>query len=370
MVAPGSKDGVVLGRFQRKVSEGRVECLLCPRNCQLQDGQQGFCGNRECCDGAIRLTTYGRPSGFCIDPVEKKPLFHFFPGTSILSFGTRGCNLACRFCQNWEISRANDSEEHTRLVEPTAIAETARAWGCPSVAFTYNDPVAFAEYAIDTAIACRARNVHTVAVTAGYIGREARKPFFEVMDAANVDLKAIRPGFYRRLCSAELDVVKDNLRYLVRETSVWVELTTLLIPSYNDSPDEIAELARWVCGELGPDVPLHFTAFHPSHRMLDVPSTPKQTCQAARESARAIGLKHVYTGNVNDPTGQASYCSHCSEQLLGRHGYEVDTGRFVGGRCTQCGTALSGRFGSGGVGDFGSRRIPIAVPSVPGRGAQ
>jgi pyruvate formate lyase activating enzyme len=365
MCEPKIEAGVMLGRFHTRLDNGRIRCDVCPRSCELQDGQRGFCYVRERRDDAIWLTSYGRASGFCIDPIEKKPLFHFYPGTSVLSFGTAGCNLGCRYCQNWDISKARSTDRLGAPAMPDAIAQTARAWGCQSVAFTYNDPVIFAEFAMDTAAACRRLGIRTVAVTAGYITPAAREPFFESMDATNVDLKAISPEFYRRLCGAELEVVKDTLRYLVHRTSVWVELTTLLIPGHNDAPDQVAELARWVKTELGVSIPLHFSAFHPDYRMLDVPRTSAQTCQSARDIAREIGLEHVYTGNVDDPTGQASYCTRCASQLFARRGYTVEVGRFEAGRCNSCGMALVGRFDVAGIGHFGTRRIPIEVPSRP-----
>lgn len=365
MSAPHEEDGVHLGRFHGRLEDGRVRCELCPRGCQLHEGQRGFCYVRECRGDDIWLTSYGRASGFCVDPIEKKPLYHFYPGTSVLSFGTAGCNLGCRFCQNWDISKARSTDRLGSSVRPAQIAETARAWSCQSVAFTYNDPVIFAEFAIDTAIACRERGLHTVAVTAGYISKSAREPFFAAMDAANVDLKAFAPEFYKKLCAADVEVVKDNLKYLVHHTSVWVEITTLLIPGHNDTPSEIRELARWVKAELGPGIPLHFSAFHPDYQMLDVPRTPTKTCQMAREIAREVGLHHVFTGNVDDPGGQASYCPNCSALLLARRGYDVRAAEYRAGKCNQCDQALAGRFEAGEIGHFGSRRVPIEVPSRP-----
>jgi pyruvate formate lyase activating enzyme len=365
MSAPSNEDGVKLGRFHQQLEDGRVRCELCPRGCELHEGQRGFCYIRERRGDSIWLTSYGRASGFCIDPIEKKPLYHFYPGTSVLSFGTAGCNLGCRFCQNWDISKARNTDRLGSSVTPDAIAETARAWNCHSVAFTYNDPVVFAEFAMDTAASCRERGIRTVAVTAGYISHAARGPFFELIDAANVDLKSLDPDFYRQFCGAELEAVKDNLRYLIHRTSVWVELTTLLIPGHNDAPQQVANLARWVKAELGPSIPLHFSAFHPDYRMIDVPRTPKRTCQIAREIALEIGLKHVYTGNVDDSTGQSSYCASCSGLLVVRRGYDVQVGQLASGCCTACGTALVGHFDAEGLGHFGPRRVPIEVPSRP-----
>ncbi|HMA94625.1 MAG TPA: AmmeMemoRadiSam system radical SAM enzyme [Polyangiaceae bacterium] len=365
MSAPHEEQGVTLGRFHEQLADGRVCCRLCPRACTLHEGQRGFCYIRERRGSDIWLTSYGRASGFCIDPIEKKPLNHFYPGSSVLSFGTAGCNLGCRFCQNWDISKARSTDRLGSLVSPSDIAQTAHAWNCESVAFTYNDPVIFAEFAIDTAEACRERGVRTVAVTAGYITPAAREPFFSVMDAANVDLKAFTPEFYRKLCAAEIDVVKDNLKYLVHHTSVWIEVTTLLIPGHNDSDDEIRALAHWMKEELGSGVPLHFSAFHPDYRMPDVPCTPKATCQRAREIARDEGLLHVYTGNIDDPEGQSTYCPSCSAVLLERRGYDVRALDWHAGACGRCGHVIAGRFSRGEIGKFGSQRIPIDVPSRP-----
>jgi pyruvate formate lyase activating enzyme len=334
---------------------------LCPRECELHDGQRGFCFVRERRGEAVVLTSYGRASGFCIDPIEKKPLFHFYPGSSVLSFGTAGCNLGCRFCQNWDISKARDTHRLGAVCSPEDIAEAARGWSCRSVAFTYNDPVIFAEFAIDTAKACREQGIKSVAVTAGYIQKAARKAFFAEMDATNIDLKAITPAFYRSLCAADIEPVKDTLRYVARETSTWLEITTLLIAGQNDSTDDIARLADFVLREVGPDVPLHFTAFHPDFRMTDVPRTPKQTCVAAREIARSAGLKHVYTGNVEDAEGQNTYCSTCGSRLVIRRGYDVRADELDRSMCRRCGAPWDGRVDPKGLGSFGPRRIPIEI---------
>lgn len=357
--------GEVEGRFQEALPNGKLRCTLCPRACEMAEGQRGFCFIRARHDDRIWMQSYGRASGFCIDPIEKKPLYHFYPGSSVLSFGTAGCNLGCRFCQNWDISKARALDRLGAVCSPVEIAETARAWGCRSVAYTYNDPIVFAEFAIDTAKACREHGVRNVAVTAGYLQKEARSAFFADMDAANVDLKAYSEEFYRTLCAAHLEPVKDTLRYLVHETQVWVELTTLLIPGHNDSDDDVERLVAFVLQELGPDVPLHFTAFHPDFRMTDVPATPARTCVHAREIARRAGLHHVYTGNVDDETGQSSYCSGCGELLLVRRGYTVCEGGLAGGTCAHCGSAFPGRIAPQGLEHFGSRRIPVTIPSRP-----
>jgi pyruvate formate lyase activating enzyme len=309
----------------------------------------------------VVLTTYGRSSGFCVDPIEKKPLNHFLSGSSILSFGTAGCNLACRFCQNWDISKSRETDTLADEASPEAIAAAAKRLGCASVAFTYNDPVIFLEYAVDVARACHALGIRTVAVTAGYINPEPRAEFFANMDAANVDLKAFTEDFYADLCAGHLEPVLDTLRYLAHETEVWVEITTLLIPGRNDSDREIDELTRWVATELGPDVPLHFTAFHPDYRMLDIPGTPPATLARAREIALRNGVHHVYTGNVHDVRGQSTFCHACGALVIERDWYELGAYRLTGdGRCQACGAVVPGVFGES-AGSWGSRRLPIRI---------
>ena len=305
------------------LDDGRVQCDLCPRFCKLHEGQRGFCFVRACEGGQVVLTTYGRSSGFCVDPIEKKPLYHFLPGTPVLSFGTAGCNLGCKFCQNWDISKSREVDTLADAATPVAIARAARSLKCRSVAFTYNDPVIFHEYAIDVAEACRERGIRTVAVTAGEVCAEPRAEFYKVMDAANVDLKAFTERFYREVCAGSLRPVLETLRYLKHETSVWFEITTLLIPGENDSDAELDALTRWVVDELGPDVPLHFSAFHPDYRMLDRPPTPPATLRRAREIALGNGVRYAYVGNVHDPEADSTRCHQCGQLLIGRDWYTL-----------------------------------------------
>ncbi len=348
-------------RYWHPLPDGRIQCDLCPRECRLHDGQRGFCFVRAREGDELVLTTYGRSSGFCIDPIEKKPLNHVHPGTSVLSFGTAGCNLGCRFCQNHDISKARLMDRLQDEASPDAIAAAAQAWGCTSVAYTYNDPVIFAEYAIDTALACHERGLLNVAVTAGYIGDEARRDFFAVMDAANVDLKAFTDEFYYRLTGTHLQPVLDTLVYLREHTDVWFEITTLLIPGHNDSPDEVRALARWVHRELGAGTPVHFSAFHPDHRMLDVPPTPPATLVRSREIALDEGLAFVYTGNVRNKDGDTTFCPGCGEAVIVRDWYAIRRYRLTAdGSCPRCGSTIPGRFGTS-AGSFGSRRIPISL---------
>ena len=348
-------------QWWHRLDDGRIQCDLCPRDCRLHEGQRGMCFVRQRIGDAMVLGTYGRSSGFCIDPIEKKPLNHFHPGTSVLSFGTAGCNLGCKFCQNWDISKAREWDRLADQAGPDAIAEAAARAGCTSVAFTYNDPVIWAEYAIDVAAACRARGIKTVAVTAGYITPEARGDFFGAMDAANVDLKAFGEEFYRKVAYGHLEPVLETLRYLRHETEVWFEVTTLLIPGLNDSVEEIDRQCDWFARTLGPEVPLHFTAFHPDFKMTDLPPTPPGTLARARRQALAHGLRHVYTGNVHDPDGQSTRCAGCGGLLVERDWYKIGRYRLTpGGTCPDCGDALAGRFGAR-PGQWGPRRLPIAI---------
>ena len=349
------------GRYWHMLEDGRVQCDVCPRLCKLREGQRGLCFVRARQGDGVVLTTYGRSSGFCIDPIEKKPLNHFLPGTPILSFGTAGCNLTCKFCQNWDISKSREFDTLTDRAAPEKIARAAEATGCRSVAFTYNDPVIFLEYAVDVAEACHARGIKTVAVTAGYVCDEPRVEFYRHMDAANVDLKGFTEDFYQKLCTAHLQPVLDTLVYLKKETNVWFEITTLLIPGHNDSDAELEAMTQWVAENLGPDVPIHFTAFHPDWKMLDVQSTPPATLTRARAIAVKNGIRYAYTGNVHDSAGGSTYCHGCGALLIGRDWYELGAWNLTDeGACAGCGTACAGVF-EGAPGDWGSRRQPVRL---------
>ncbi|MBI2236799.1 MAG: AmmeMemoRadiSam system radical SAM enzyme [Magnetospirillum sp.] len=348
-------------RYWHRLDDGRIQCDVCPRYCKLNDGQRGLCFVRAHSGGQMVLTTYGRSSGFCVDPIEKKPLNHFLPGTPVLSFGTAGCNLTCKFCQNWDISKAREVDRLNDCAAPDDIARAAVQLGCRSVAFTYNDPVIFLEYAVDVAKACRARGVKTVAVTAGYVAPEVREEFYAHMDAANVDLKAFTEDFYHRLCGGHLEPVLDTLKYLKHHTSTWFEITTLVIPGENDSPAEIDALSRWVVESLGPDVPLHFSAFHPDWKMREKPHTASSTLVSARSIAKANGVRHVYTGNVHDPNGGSTWCHACGDLLIGRDWYELTAWTLTPeGTCRRCGTAPAGLF-EARPGTWGRKRQPVRL---------
>ncbi|MBM3554506.1 MAG: AmmeMemoRadiSam system radical SAM enzyme [Alphaproteobacteria bacterium] len=359
-----SRPDVVSTKYWHRLEDGRVECDMCPRACKMHEGQRGLCFVRGVEGGEVRLFTYGRSSGFCIDPIEKKPLNHFLPGTPILSFGTAGCNLACRFCQNWDISKSRETDTLADAASPARLAEVAAATGCRSIAFTYNDPVVFHEYAIDVAKACREKGIKTVAVTAGYVNPEPRAEFYRHMDAANVDLKAFTEEFYRRLCAGELGVVLDTLKYLKHETQVWFEITTLLIPGENDGDGELDKLSAWIAKELGPDVPLHFSAYHPDWKFDKAPPTPPATLTRAREIARRNGLRYVYTGNVHDRAGGSTHCPNCNAAVIERDWYNILAWRMApGGRCAACGAAIAGVF-EAKPGTWGAKRQPIRLAAA------
>jgi pyruvate formate lyase activating enzyme len=357
-------------RYWHELDDGRVQCDVCPRACKMRRGQRGVCFVRgratddEVAAGAddgVVLRTYGRSSGYCVDPVEKKPLNHFLPGTSVLSFGTAGCNLACRFCQNWDISKSKETDTLADAATPAALAAAAVRLGCRSVAFTYNDPTIFLEYAVDVADACRDVGVRAIAVTAGYICPEPRAELYRHLDAVNVDLKGFTEEFYRHTCGGRLAPVLDTLEYLRHETDVWFEITTLLIPGRNDSDAELHELATWVAEHLGADVPLHFTAFHPDFKMTDVPPTPPATLTRARRIALEHGLRHVYTGNVHDSDGGSTWCPGCGARLVERDWYTLGEWALDDdARCRACGHQLVGRY-DGPPGTWGRRRVPVRL---------
>jgi pyruvate formate lyase activating enzyme len=353
-------------KYWHELEDGRVQCDVCPRACRLHEGQRGLCFVRARVDDQIVLTSYARSSGFCVDPVEKKPLNHFLPGSAVLSFGTAGCNLACRFCQNWDISTSREIDTLADSAAADVLARTAASLGCRSVAFTYNDPVIFWEYAADVADACHQIGIATIAVTAGYMSPEPRAEFYRHLDAANVDLKGFTEDFYHRTCAAHLADVLDTLRYLRHETTVWFEITTLLIPGHNDSDEELEAETAWIATELGDDVPLHFSAFHPDYKMMHVPATPAATLTRARRIALGNGLRYVYTGNVHDTEGGTTTCPGCGSQVVVRDWYAID--RYLlkdDGTCQKCGEQIPGRY-DGPAGQWGGRRLPLSIAKTAG----
>jgi pyruvate formate lyase activating enzyme len=362
---PLLEPGVAQGRWWHELDDGRIQCDLCPRLCKLRDKQRGFCFVRQARNGEIALTSYGRATGFCIDPVEKKPLYHFHPGSAVLSFGTAGCNLGCRYCQNWDISKAREDHVLSAWATPEQIADAAVERNCRSVAFTYNDPIIFAEYVIDTAQAAHAKGLSTIAVSNGYMMPKPRNEFYARIDAANIDLKGFTEDFYRRVCYAHLEPVLDTLRWLRHRSGVWLEITNLLIPGHNDSDADVDALCRWVLDELGPDVPLHFSAFSPAYRMLDVAPTPVATVLRAHERAMDIGLQYVYAGNIVNDACQTTQCPRCCAPLIVRNGYHIEFWDLQnGGNCACCGAVIPGHFDPQ-PGNWGARRVPLTMFSTP-----
>lgn len=362
------REATVPGRYWSRLADGRLQCEVCPRYCRLHEGQRGLCFVRAREGEQIVLTTYGRSSGFCVDPIEKKPLAHFLPGTPVLSFGTAGCNLTCRFCQNHDMSKSRQMDVLAASAAPEVLADAAARLGCRSVAYTYNDPIIFLEYAVDTALACRARGIRNVAVSAGYVCPAPRAEFYAAMDAVNIDLKAFSEDFYRRITGSQLGVVKETLEYLVHQTDVWVEITNLVIPGHNDSEAELEAMTRWIVEALGPSVPVHFSAFHPDFRMLDVPRTPVETLLRARAIALRNGIRHAYVGNVHHEQAASTYCHGCGMRVIGRDWYSLTAWSLdEAGRCLSCGTACAGRF-DGPPGDWGRRRLPVNLSVPPPEG--
>jgi pyruvate formate lyase activating enzyme len=348
-------------RYWEPAGGGRVRCTLCPRGCRIGDGQDGFCFVRKNRGGKLLTAGWGRTTGFAVDPVEKKPLSHFFPGTTCLSFGTPGCNLGCRFCQNWDISKARADDERAAPWSPERVVELALEAESPAIAFTYNDPIIWAEYAIDVARAAHAKGLKTIFVTNGWVNEGAREEIFAEMDAANVDLKAFTEEFYRKQCLASLAPVLETLAWLAKHGKTWVELTNLVIPGLNDDPAETRRLAEWVARHMGLDVPLHFTAFHPAWKMHDRPRTPPETLTRAREIARDVGLRYVYTGNVVDPDGQTTFCPGCGEPVIERDWHAVRRVRMRGGACAACGARIAGRFADVAPGPSSGGRQMLAI---------
>ncbi len=346
--------------YWKTLDDGRVGCTLCPRRCKMKDGQRGLCFVRKNEGGEVVLTSYGRSSGFCVDPIEKKPLNHFLPGSSVLSFGTAGCNLACKYCQNWDMSKSRELDTLMDQAAPEQLALAAKQLGCRSVAYTYNDPVIFMEYAIDTAIVCKEQGIKSVAVTAGYIEPEPRAEFFRHMDAANIDLKSFSEDFYWKITGGHLQPVLDTLKYVKHETDTWLEVTTLVIPGQNDSEAELRALSEWIFENLGADVPLHFTAFHPDYKMLDTPATRPEALRRARQIAMETGLRYVYTGNVVDLEGGQTLCPSCGTVLISRDGYTIRNWNLKQGHCPHCGTEIAGVF-EDRPGTWGNKRMPVRL---------
>ncbi|MCK4587518.1 MAG: AmmeMemoRadiSam system radical SAM enzyme [Gammaproteobacteria bacterium] len=339
--SPQKSPTVVTARYWHRLDDGRLQCDLCPRFCKLHEDQQGLCFVRARQGEEIVLTTYGRSSGFCVDPIEKKPLNHFLPGTSVLSFGTAGCNLACKFCQNWDMSKSREMDTLADSAAPKTLARAAKELGCSSVAYTYNDPVIFLEYAVDVAKECRKLGIKNVAVTAGYICEEPRKEFFQDMDAANVDLKAFTEDFYQTVSFSALWPVLRTLKN-IHQAGKHLEIVNLVIPTFNDDLEEIRRMCRWILENLGDEVPLHFTRFSPAYQMTRLPSTPIETLEAALAVADAEGLQYVYIGNVPGHERNSTFCPGCGKRIIHRVHFSVLALDVDGDQCHFCGRRIPG----------------------------
>jgi pyruvate formate lyase activating enzyme len=333
-----------IAEWWEKTDNNKILCTLCPRYCKIGDGQPGFCYIRQNLGGVLYSLGYAHPSGFAIDPIEKKPLNHFLPGSKILSFGTAGCNLGCRFCQNWSISKAKIDEMNAVEASPEDVVALAQRYKVPSIAYTYNDPTIFGEYVIDISRIAREEGLKSVMVTAGYIDKNARKDVYKYIDAANVDLKGFTERFYHKLTYSHLDDVLDTLCWLKNETNIWFEITTLLIPGENDSEEEIKRECDWIVNNLGESVPLHFTAFHPDFKMVDKDRTPEQTLMRAREIGIAAGIKYCYVGNVHNVEGQTTFCPNCRTELIKRDWHSVQFNKVGDNICPRCGEHIAGVF--------------------------
>ncbi len=337
-------------RWYEHTRDGSVDCRLCARYCRIAAGKRGFCFVRRNRGGRLYTTAYGNAVGLSVDPVEKKPLYHFYPGSSVLSFGTLGCNMACMYCQNWEISRPEEDFTESRIWSAEELVGMAVRTKSRGIAYTYNEPVVFGEWMTEVASIARREGLKNVMVTNGYVSPEAREEIFRDIDAANVDLKSFTERFYHKLTGSRLAPVLETLRWLASATSVWVEITTLLIPGENDSPDEIRTLAGFIAAELGNTVPLHLTAFHGDYRMSSHPSTSRETLIRSREIALETGLKYVYTGNTAMQEGRDTCCPSCGKPLVIREPYSSVRIVIAGAACPSCRTILPGRFPVSGEG--------------------
>ena len=327
-----------------EVCKNKIKCTVCPRECLLAEGQKGFCRVRQNKNGRIDLIPYNYATGLAVDPVEKKPLYHFYPSTGVLSFGTFGCNMGCKFCQNYHMSKYEQNFDYSAKATPEMIVGTAKKYNCKSVAFTYNDPVVFIEYAVETAKLCRQEGIKTVAVTAGYINPNPAEDFYRYIDAANIDLKGFSEDFYRKNCLAKLQPVLDTIKYVCNETDCIVELTTLLIDGENTSDEILKNEFDWIINELGEEIPVHLSAFHPAWKFSDRSNTKTETLFSAYDLAKETGLKYVYTGNISDVDSSTTVCPVCKRKLVVRNGFKSDIVGLKDGKCINCGHKIYGKF--------------------------
>jgi pyruvate formate lyase activating enzyme len=328
--------------YQKATENNKVQCEICPRRCEMPLNQSGYCYVRKNINGQVVLETYGYNTGLAIDPVEKKPMYHFYPASKVLSFGTLGCNMGCLFCQNSSTTKVKAPINQCQTAAPEQIVNTAKAYGCKCVAFTYNDPIVFFEYAIETAKLCRKAGIKTIAVTSGYMNPEPAKEFYSLMDGANIDLKGFSDDFYIKNCSAHLPPVLETIKYAVNKTKCFVELTTMLIEGENDQ--FIEQECEWILKNLGDSVPLHFSAFFPKYKFVNRPATTYETLEKAYKKAKEMGLKYVYTGNLSTIETSTTYCKKCGEPLIKRDGYNIIGNNVEDGKCKFCNTKVDGRF--------------------------
>ncbi len=333
----------VEARYYKKLEGGGVECRICPRHCRVTDRERGFCGTRENRNDTYYTLVYGLPCAMNIDPIEKKPLFHFHPGTTAFSLATAGCNVDCKFCQNWDISQTRPEQTKNYSLSPRAAVDLCRQRHIPAIAYTYSEPVIFYEYMYDMAALGREQGIKSVMITGGYIEEEPLRDLIPVIDAIKVDLKSIREPFYRDIVRGELKPVLDRLVQM-RSAGVWLEIVNLVVPTLNDTDAEFTELARWIKTNLGADVPVHFSRFHPQYLLTDLPATPQKTLERAHQICRAEGLEYVYLGNLPRHPAESTYCPQCGELLIERRGYRTRLVGLEGNRCRACQKEIPGRF--------------------------
>jgi len=328
-------------RHWESLENARVRCKLCPRECTVDDLEKGYCGVRENEGGKYWSRVYGRLCSRNIDPIEKKPLFHFLPGTSAFSIATVGCNVNCKFCQNWQISQVGPGQVDEVYVPPDMVAESAARWQAPTIAYTYSEPVIFFEYMYDSAVEGHKRGIRSVMITNGYIQEKPMKDLCAVLDAVKVDLKAFTETFYRDQVTGELKPVLDTLVRL-KSWGMWTEIVYLMIPTLNDQPDDLRAMCRWIVQELGPDVPVHFTRYHPEYLLMNLPITPLSTMETAYKIAKDAGIHFAYLGNVPPHDAESTYCPNCNARLIHRRGFTIQQNRIVRNSCPDCGTTIPG----------------------------
>lgn len=328
-------------RYYDKLPKNRVKCRLCPWECTVEPGDRGICQVRANRDGIYHSLVYGRVAAHHVDPIEKKPLFHFHPASTAFSVATAGCNVECKFCQNWELAQRKPEELNSVVMSPNKLARTAAGAGCVSLAYTYNEPTIFTEFMIDTAAESRSLGLRNVVISNGFINPAPLRDLCKVIDAYKVDLKSFRESYYADVVSGQLAPVLRSLEIL-KEEQVWTEIVYLIVPTLNDSDAEIRDMTKWVFQTLGPDVPVHFSRFYPQYKLRNLPPTPTSTLMRARKIGLDSGLHYVYLGNIPGNEGECTYCPACGEVVIGRTGYRVNTLALSDGRCRHCGEVIPG----------------------------